>query len=528
MPSQVPTLNRRLVIVILSGVVAFIFAVSLTLSFFTIYNSVGNKVCPQYRFDPDRLVLTAERKSVDKSIVFYKTHKTGSSSISGILWRYYCESKQLNCFLPPFSNPGKTWDFHKLADRKYALQGIGTQNRTAPYDGWFSHTVRHNFINQIVTKGSEHSGVRYLSNIRSPVSRFRSAWIWYGHGASFFPHYKLLGTYSIAHPKLSLERFATLLQPSVCGPPIIEKSVHTPQRVQKDAHISPSSPPPPASPSSTISPDYNSWLYTLFSEKAELLLSWYVQYAARRFKYRTGLDATSEELTGVRSSDPTFPNKFQQLLDEVASGELFLLVCDRFEESLLVLRRKVLGLGDSNGVPTVQHGSSMDYSKGSTGSTGATNTTFSRPPTISSSLFHNFPMPELLHLRQKQQSPNVEPVSDIAAEVIIRLQPHDTALHHAASQMLDRYIALYYGQEMALFNNDLRQLRETLEILETICSTQSSGKVSDPHRLEVEQQQEMKKQDQNQQQQQQLCAQLRRDNRDLVRDAWRRLGQNVT
>ena len=63
---------------------------------------------------------------------------------------------------------------------------------------------------------------------------------------------------------------------------------------------------------------------------------------APHFKYRTGLDATTEELTGIsdfRSKRFLQRSGYIELLNRVAKQSLVLLVAERFDESLLVLGR---------------------------------------------------------------------------------------------------------------------------------------------------------------------------------------------
>ena len=75
---------------------------------------------------------------------------------------------------------------------------------------------------------------------------------------------------------------------------------------------------------------------------------WYAWTRRPAFKYRTGLEASTEELLG----EPGFTQKnpfiqrrhFDQLLERVVTGKLILMVTDRFDESLLVLG-KLMGWG---------------------------------------------------------------------------------------------------------------------------------------------------------------------------------------
>ena len=63
--------------------------------------------------------------------------------------------------------------------------------------------------------------------------------------------------------------------------------------------------------------------------------------AFAKFKYRSGLDATTEELIGTYSSRTEFLHKFNDTLKRIHSGEQFFLVADRMDESLVVLSREL-------------------------------------------------------------------------------------------------------------------------------------------------------------------------------------------
>jgi hypothetical protein len=61
------------------------------------------------------------------------------------------------------------------------------------------------------------------------------------------------------------------------------------------------------------------------------------------------LDATSEELVGVSVTSPLFRDKFISLLNDISAGRVLLVVCDRFDESLLVLQ--ALGIVRPDALP---------------------------------------------------------------------------------------------------------------------------------------------------------------------------------
>lgn len=516
--------NKRVAMVLLGASIALCFAISLSLSYFTLHENHGNQPCPQYNFVPAAQQSTVPTGA--NGLVFFKTHKTGSSTVNGILWRFLCEKQKLNCFMPEYSHPGKTWDFGKPEDRALAHRSIGTQNQPAPFHAWLSHAVRHDFIYNDIVNGTDKSKVQFVSIVRRPVARFTSAWTWYEHSTAFFPHYKLLGSISLGHPKITLERFTTLVATMTCQQSSTVAGAGTASNTITDAVVNPTT--TAAAPIATQKPHYNSYLYTIFADQAERVLAWYVQYATRRMKYRTGLDATSEELVGVRTTDPTFEVKFQELLHSVASGELYLMVCDRYEESLLVLRKRALlthaQAAQASFAKDVQSGASPVSDRiAATTSDAAASSQATAPPPTASSIFNTCPMPELLHLKQKQQ-PAGEPISANAAVILSRIQPHDTVLYSAANTMLNQHIAHYYG-DMSVFRAELRELKQALTALETACSAVGTGVTSSDN---VRSGSEVvgdgagysqRKEDER------ICVELRRDNRDLVQDAWRRLGR---
>jgi hypothetical protein len=152
---------------------------------------------------------------------------------------------------------------------------------------------------------------------------------------------------------------------------------------------------------------------------------------------------------------------------------MLLLVCDRFEESLLVLNaliRTPLLAGKEEG------------------------------HTVASAHSTALPFPQLAYLRQKQQG-NLEVMSERTAARLRQLQPHDTALYNAANAMLDRYITALYGGDTTQFKGELEALRRQNEELQKACVT-ADGAALTPA-LAVE------------------CELLRRDNKDLVQAAWR-------
>lgn len=210
----------------------------------------------------------------DEGIIFLKTHKTASSTLTSILWANLCESNLKDCFLPPFHHPGKTWDFRRSKDwtmlREHGGSSLQRNTSGCTFDVWVFHAAYCYQLHRIVPNTQ-----RMISIVRRPSSRFQSAWHWYNHSSTL-------------HVKLS--QYASLVS------------------------------------------KYNS------SDETKRLVD-----RMPRLKYRSGLDATTEELTGqaeFRLKDSrTQLRAYDGLLQRITSQRLVLLVADRFDESLLVLGR---------------------------------------------------------------------------------------------------------------------------------------------------------------------------------------------
>lgn len=198
------------------------------------------------------------------NMIFLKTHKTASSTVTRILWRQLCDVDNRRCFLPPADNAGRIWDVNNENDRQLI-------NEKGSYEVWLHHAhYSESFLNVV------HDPKLLLSIVRRPSLRFRSAWMWY-------EHQKTLG--------VTLEQFVHIIKTSYdCYLPFLSNSVK-----------------------------------------------------CHQFKYRTGLDATSEELVGYPTTSMWFNSRFEELIKKVNERKIFLLVADRLDESLLVLG-KLIGL----------------------------------------------------------------------------------------------------------------------------------------------------------------------------------------
>jgi len=210
-------------------------------------------------------VQRLEPYTMDEGVIFLKTHKTASSTLTSVIWHELCEKEGRNCFLPPLEHPGKTWDFRKEKDwEMMRKRGRGSSSNSSqsgfPFEVWTSHAAYTPALLTVVRQSR-----RMISIVRKPASRFESSWHWYNHSAL---------------TRMTLSEFANAKQD------------------EREA-------------------------------------------VASQMKYRSGLDATTEELTGINKfrSQPAGRRcaAFEELLDRVASKRLILLVAERFDESLLVL-----------------------------------------------------------------------------------------------------------------------------------------------------------------------------------------------
>ena len=86
----------------------------------------------------------------NQSIIFLKTHKTGSSVLTSIFLRK-CVEERLNCFIPNQDAPGKTYDL----DRDYVsiTKGRGTFEHLLNASN-YPILNKHNMIFTFLLKGS--------------------------------------------------------------------------------------------------------------------------------------------------------------------------------------------------------------------------------------------------------------------------------------------------------------------------------------------------------------------------------------
>ena len=191
-----------------------------------------------------------------------------------------------------------------------------------------------------------------VSIVRRPALRFRSAWVWYSHEDTL---------------KVTLKQFVSII---------------TTAYTYLDCYL----------------PIYTT---TTMATKCH------------DFKYRTGLDATSEELTGYPKTSLYFKTKYDQLISSIYDRKIFLLVADRLDESLLVLG-KLIGLKMTSLLYASQ---------------------------------------KVLASKQDDSTNDKDMLNDLDT-----IQPYDLKLYKAANDMLDCYIKDYYHHHEK-FSDDLYTFR---------------------------------------------------------------------
>ena len=339
----------------------------------------------------------------DEGVIFLKTHKTGSSTLTSIFWRNVCASGIRNCFLPPVTSPGKTWDFSKESDRNLLINGGGsTINKSVgmgggqfqSFDAWIYHA---HYSDQLFTLVPTTK--RVISIVRKPSKRFCSAWSWYEHSSKL---------------KMSLSTFI--------------------EEASREAEEG-----------------------LLFNKIWNHLIGG--GSLAKKFKYRTGLDATSQELTGS-SVNQKMSSEFTSLIDRVVDGQTFLLVTDRFDESLLVLS-KIMG-----------------WSK-----------------------------EQLLYSKLKTAT-KLEIVSEMELKKLDELQPYDLALWNLANFRLDQYIQQEFNDEKT-FRQQLKDFQELNAEMDVACHEQSLSPLSS-----------FQSKSASAKQLNYTCECYSRDNNLVVKDAW--------
>ncbi|XP_047139333.1 galactosylceramide sulfotransferase isoform X1 [Hydra vulgaris] len=132
----------------------------------------------------ETLNITRERQcSPDKNIVFLKTHKTASSTVTNILNRY-ADLHELTVALPSMDNTRFDWP------RKFHWSSVDLQRLDGTPANILSNHARYN-RDQMKLIMEDNS--KYISIIRDPVSQFESSFY-------YFEFDKILGLSKIPNP----------------------------------------------------------------------------------------------------------------------------------------------------------------------------------------------------------------------------------------------------------------------------------------------------------------------------------------
>ena len=108
-------------------------------------------------------------------IIFVKTHKTASSTVTSILNRY-CIEKKLNCYLhTEFNGVMRTGT---IEDQQQIKSSRGLFNGSWPFDCWDQHVDVSRFLFSTVPSASR----QLFTIVRDPAARFISAFYFFGTG----------------------------------------------------------------------------------------------------------------------------------------------------------------------------------------------------------------------------------------------------------------------------------------------------------------------------------------------------------
>lgn len=159
------------------------------------------------------------------SIFFLKTHKTCSTTTTSLFWRFFCNNYEIsnnklvfdwNCFLPTSEHAGRTFNFELSRDIQFILSKNSSSNHKLPLDIWLNHAwipnlfqYYKNFLNykekklNIIENLNNQNTISkimkppqmFVSIIRQPSTRLRSAWSWYNLSNYFDFNYEKLDSF---------------------------------------------------------------------------------------------------------------------------------------------------------------------------------------------------------------------------------------------------------------------------------------------------------------------------------------------
>ncbi len=216
----------------------------------------------------------------NEGLIFLKTHKTAGSTLSGVLWRSFCEDGAKNCFLPPREKAGKTWDLNDVtiesissiavwSGSKFKKKSDSKVGRFASFDGWLQHVKFNKKLFSIV-----HGTKRLVTIVRHPSRRFESAWYWY-----------------------------TL-------------SKYCPQKGCSIAEFAAYITPPHLDPATSLGPR-DSALFLPTTDQMTVVNTYSFD-----LRYRTGFDSQSEELAGARKGQVSFYEAYEDLIRRARAGQV--------------------------------------------------------------------------------------------------------------------------------------------------------------------------------------------------------------
>lgn len=375
-------------------------------------------------------------------IIFIKTHKTGSSTLSSILLKI-CSKYGYNLYVPPVehagkifnvsfdeatSKPNKDWELinntlkNGLFEQSYPYQVfvnhlVGTNTNNMPASNIngqellirmlgesaaASNALKRSENRLIVPPGDDRvSDPLVYSVVRRPGDRFRSAYNWYQH---YLPAPSILrGGRNMPSNHSTIDggiiqwvsRAFSILWKWKSGVVDIGRS-------SSSAHLG------------MCIRQYIQKLQTQISIKSQIL----GDHSFRdSFKYRTGFDSTSQELTGCfMIADVECRAQHDRLITQIANKDIFMMVTDRMCESLLIWRQLLIARGVDISIVDLMYLPMKQQPHHGLNSMGDT--------------------------QGKDVWGNVE-LNDIELKFLDRLQPFDLKLYQISNDVLDHYVDLY-------------------------------------------------------------------------------------
>ena len=295
--------------------------------------------------------------------------------------------------------------FDLRKDYSEITHGRGLYGGKFPYDVWCHHVRFDNRLMSVIENSPQ--GRMFISIVRRPSKRFQSAWHWYNHGAAESPH---------------------------------DHSGKLNMTIQEFAHK---------------------------LETMEGITS--LEDIRSQFKYRTGLDATSVELTGATLKAADFETRFQQIIQNIESLNYMVLVADRMEESLIAMAIEM-----------------------------------------------KWPLSDILYysLKVRDKSSEIAMKAELTRNelnLFDRLQPRDNALYATANEALDKRIEAYGRNK---FMSVAGVFKSCIAQIENKCRSVKSNSTSlavRSHKGKLNEQNTWAG----------LCTHFQRDNKDLVKLAWK-------